>query len=89
MRLPIRGNELSDLSATSGAIFLASKLQEMSYVDIKKSATSLLTSAIEREAGALRQVEPMITGRTLSLNFSSAKNSSLPPAASDKFKNRL
>jgi len=29
MRLPIRGNELSDLSATSGTIFLASKLQEI------------------------------------------------------------
>jgi len=29
MHLPIRGNELSDLSATSGAIFLASKLQEV------------------------------------------------------------
>jgi len=28
MHLPIRGNELSDLSATSGAIFFASKLQE-------------------------------------------------------------
>ena len=29
MHLPIRGNELSDLSATSGTIFLASKLQEI------------------------------------------------------------
>jgi len=29
MHLPIRGNELSDLSATSGAIFLASKLREI------------------------------------------------------------
>jgi len=29
MHLPIRGNELSDLSAASGAIFLVSKLQEI------------------------------------------------------------
>jgi len=29
MHLPIRGNELSDLSATSGVIFLASELQEI------------------------------------------------------------
>jgi len=29
MHLPIRGNELSDLSATTGAIFLASKLQKI------------------------------------------------------------
>jgi len=42
----------------------------------------LVTSATEREAGALHQVEPMITGQMLSLGFSSAKN--LPPATSDK-----
>ena len=55
--------------------FWQANCRKLSYVDINKFATSpLLTSATKREAGALCQVEPMITGRTLSLGFSSAKN---------------
>jgi len=80
--MPIRGNELSDLSATSGAIFFASKLQEIFIRRHQEVCSIDFDLATEREAGALRQVEPMRTGRTLSLGFSSAKN--LPPATSDK-----
>jgi len=59
MRLPVRRDEHSELSAPSGAIFLTSERRKLSYVDIKKLATSLSTSATEREASALCQVEPM------------------------------
>jgi len=82
--LPVRGEELSDLSATSGAIFLASKLQEIVIHRHQEvgNINVYLGDGPEREASALRQVESMTTGRMLSLGFSSAKN--LPPAAPDK-----
>ena len=49
--------------------FCPANCRKLSYADIKKVATSLFTSATERESKTICQVEPMTTGQRMLLGF--------------------
>jgi len=81
VHIPVRGEEPSDWSATSGAVFLASKLLQI-VIRRHQEIGDITVYLGDGEGGRCPLPSQMTTGWMLLLGSSSAKN--LPQAASAK-----